>query len=280
MNFYEGLKFAAFRSEPVNHQIWRHEPFYYGLQYNHSGRFFLRIDHGTEFRGEGPCAFITHPGAFFEYGYCDDFPRHHNHLCVCGGRVEKYLESGLLVINDSAPIIQVKQPNRFLNVMLGIIVMLQKNIPNIPPRAVLMFEDLLLQLFHDPIFEVQTVPSYQHDFFTHLIAEIRAKPENDWCFEEISRKHGQTFHHFRRLFKNLAGLPPQQFLIQCRLQLAASMLVGGSDPIKLIARNTGFNSNIYFYRLFKQYFKVTPLEYRGEFASFSSPHSRSRQERP
>ena len=267
MNFYDGLQFAAFRSQPEHHMIWRHEPCYYGLQYNHAGHFFLRIDHGQEFRAEGPCAFITHPGAFFEYGYYDDTTRHHNHLCVCGDRVQKYLDSGLLVINDSAPIIRVRQPNRFLGVMLNIIVMLQKNIPAVPPQAVLMFEDLLLQLFHEPILAKQVVPPYQQEFFSRLIAGIREKPAKDWPFEEISQKHGQTFHHFRHLFKSLAGLPPQQFLLQCRLQLAATMLIGSTDPIKQIAENTGFGSNIYFYRLFKRHFKITPLEYRREFSS-------------
>ena len=266
MNFYDGLKFSAFRSEPAHHRIYRHEPIYYGLQYNHAGHFFLRINHGAEFRAEGPCVFIAHPGAFFEYGYYDDTPRHHNHLCVCGERVAQYLESGLLVIDDSAPIIRVRHPDRFFNVMLGIIVMLQKNVPAVPPRAVLMFEDLLLQLFHEPVPEEQAVPAYQHDFFDRLIAGVRANPENDWCFEEISRRNGQTFHHFRRLFKKLAGLPPQQFLIQCRLQLAASLLTGGDDPIKEIAEEAGFSSNIYFARLFKRHFNVTPLEYRREFS--------------
>jgi len=130
-----------------------------------------------------------------------------------------------------------------------------------------MFEDLLLQLFHEPIPEEQEVPAYQHEFFNRLIAEIRENPENDCCFEEISRQHGQTFHHFRRLFKSLAGLPPQQFLIQCRLQLAASLLIGSDDPIKQIAEDTGFCSNIYLSRLFKQHYNVTPLEYRQEFCS-------------
>jgi len=266
MNFYDGLKFAAGRSEPVHHNIYRHEPIYYGVQYNHSGHFFLRINQGTEFHAEGPCVFISHPGAFFEYGYYDDSPRHHNHLCVCGERVKRYLESGMLVINDAVPIIRVRQPDRFLNLMLNIIAMLQRNIPATPPRAVLMFEDLLLQLFHEPVPEEQTIPAYQHDFFHRLIAGIRNNPEEDWRFEEISQQHGQTFHHFRRLFKSLAGLPPQQFLIQCRLQQAASLLIGGNDPIKQIAEDTGFCSNIYFSRLFKQHYNVTPLEYRQEFS--------------
>lgn len=266
MDFYDGLKFAAFRSEPEHHDIFRHEPLYYGLQYNHAGHFWLRIDHGPELRGDGPCAFITHPGAFFEYGYYDGTPRHHNHICTCGERIEKYLSSGLLVINDASPIIKVNQPDRFLSIMLEAMALLRRNSPATPPRAVLLFEDLLLQLNHETSQGKEAIPPHHYDFFKKLIADIRENPEDDWCFEKISHRHGQTFRHFRRLFKSLTGLPPQQFLIQCRLRLAASWLIENTDSPNIIAENAGFSSNIYFYRLFKQHYNVTPLEYRREFS--------------
>lgn len=266
MDFYGGLQFAAFKSEPEHHDIFRHEPLYYGLQYNHTGHFFLRIDHGQEIRAEGPCAFITHPGAFFEYGYYDDTPRHHNHFCVWGDRIEKYLVSGLLVISDTFPIIRVKQPERFLEIMLELMSMLRKDAPTTPPRAVWMFEDLLLRLNDESSSKKEAMPSYQHEFFSHLVSEIRTNPESDWCFEKISCRHGQTLRHFRRLFKSIAGLPPQQFLIRSRLQLAASMLIETTDPVSIVAEHAGFSSNIYFSRLFKQHHKVTPMEYRREFS--------------
>jgi len=265
MDFYDGLKFTAFRSEPHHHDIFRHEPLYFGLQYNHAGHFFLRINSGTEIHADGPCVFITHPGAFFEYGYYDDTPRHHNHVCFCGERINRYRESGLLVIDDDNPIIRVKTPDRFLSVMLEMMTMLRNHGPATPPHAVLMFEDLLLQLHHESDPENNAVPPYQYDFFNRLIADIRANPEDNWCFEKISSKHGQTLRHFRRLFKSLAGLPPQQFLIQCRLQLAADMLTESTDSVSAVAENAGFSSNIYFARLFKQHYRITPLEYRREF---------------
>ena len=265
MDFFDGLNIPLFHSEPGHHSIFRHEPLYYGLQYNHAGSFFLRINHGPELRAEGPCAFITHPGAFFEYGYYEDTPRHHNHICTCGERVQRYLDSGLLVINDAAPIIRVKQPDRFLNIMLEIMSLLERHSPTVPPRAVLLFEDLLLHLNHESVQGEDAIPAHHYDFFKKLISDVRENPQADWCFEKISRKHGQTFRHFRRLFKSLTGLPPQQFLLQLRLQLAASMLIKNADPVSEIAERAGFHNNIYFYRLFKQHFKITPLEYRHEF---------------
>ena len=266
MNFYDGIRFAAFGSSPTHHENFRREPLYYGIQYNHSGSFRLKIGDGQELVADGPFAFITHPGVVFEYGYIDETTRHHNHICVCGDRVERSLDSGLLLWNDASPLIRVKQPERFLSLMLDIIAMLRKNAPATPPRAVLMYEDLLLQLFHECPLDAENIPAFHRDFFTVLIARVRSAPADDWDFEKISRKHGLTFRHFRRLFKTLSGLPPQQFLIQCRLQLAAAMLVKSSDTVNTIAENAGFGSNIYFSRIFKQHYRITPLEYRREFS--------------
>ncbi|MDD5728475.1 MAG: AraC family transcriptional regulator [Victivallales bacterium] len=266
MNFYSGLKFPAFGSAPKHHGISRHTPLYHGIQYNHSGSFFIRINHGPEIRAEGPCAFITHPGSFFEYGYYDGTTRHHSNICTRGDRIKKYLSSGLMVINDASPVIKVNHPDRFLKTVLEIVALLRNNAPATPPRAVLLFEDLLLQLHHEPVKRGELIPAHQYDFFKKLISDVRENPEYNWCFEKISLQHGLTFRYFRRLFKAMAGMPPQQFLIQCRLQLAASLLVENVDTVSSIAESAGFGSNIYFSRLFKHQYKVTPLEYRKEFS--------------
>jgi AraC-like DNA-binding protein len=266
MNFYDGLTFSAFGSDPQHYQIFGKTALYYGIQYNHAGPFYLRINNGTKIKAEGSYAFITHPGTFFEYGYYNDNVRHHNHVCVLGSRIKKYLSSGLMLINDESPLIRVDQPDRFLKTMLEIMALLRNNSPTIPPRAVLLFEDLLLQLFHEPAQSGNNIPAHQYNFFKKLISDVRENPEYEWSFEELSLKHGLNFRYFRRLFKTMAGMPPQQFLIRSRLRLAASLLVENSDTVSMIAENSGFSSNIYFTRLFKQHYKVTPLEYRREFA--------------
>ncbi len=70
----------------------------------------------------------------------------------------------------------------------------------------------------------------------------------------------------RRLFKAVSGLPPQQFLIQCRLQQAASLLVGTGETVGVIAERVGIGNEFYFSRLFKAKYRIPPLEYRREFA--------------
>ena len=81
MNFFDGHAFSLYDSTPDHQGESRHVPVYYGVQYNHAGRFRFALNHGPVMEYEGAYAFVTHPGAFFEYGNVPGETRHHSFLC-------------------------------------------------------------------------------------------------------------------------------------------------------------------------------------------------------
>ena len=91
-----------------------HFPLYYGIQYNHAGKLYLRTNKKHEFKVNGSYAFISHPGTFFEYGSINNAPRDHNFICFSGQRVESYIQSGLLPINPQEPLIKIKNLSSFI----------------------------------------------------------------------------------------------------------------------------------------------------------------------
>ena len=112
----------------------------------------------------------------------------------------------------------------------------------------------------------QPVSAFQEEYYGHLVSEVRRHPERAWEFCVEARKRNLTPAHFRRLFKAVSGLPPQQFLIQCRLQQAASLLVGTGETVGVIAERDGIGNEFYFSLLFKAKYRFPPLVYRREFA--------------
>ena len=148
MNFFDGHAFSLYDSTPDHQGESRHVPVYYGVQYNHAGRFRFALNHGPVMEYEGAYAFVTHPGAFFEYGNVPGETRHHSFLCSHGERIGKYVESGLLPTGLENPVRKIADPDRFLGTMLRIMQLLRRSAPLTPPRAVLLYEDLLLQ-FHE-----------------------------------------------------------------------------------------------------------------------------------
>ena len=264
MDFFSGLTFSMAGSVPESMATVHNEPRYYGIQFNYSGTVRLRIDNGTLFEAGGPHVFLTYPGMFFEYGAAGS-PRHHNYICAYGPRIQRYIDGGLWAADPAYPLIPVPNAEKFLHTMLELITMIRQPYPT-GPRAVLMFEDLLLRIREAATAERKHVP-YQTDQLNELIQKISASPERNWDFgHEAGRLHVTTTH-FRRIFKEIAGLPPQQFLLHSRLNKAAELLKSSRASVKEIAAQSGWDNVFYFSRLFRQKYYISPVRYRREYHS-------------
>jgi AraC-like DNA-binding protein len=264
MDYFSGLSFSLGGAESAYVKTHRHTPMYYGVQYNNAGSFFLRVSKGAELRLDGPFAFITHPGAFFEYGSVDRRPRDHNYVCFYGPRVQKYIESGLLPVSAESQAVKISHPKKFHSRMLELISAI--NVESVSPdRMTLALEDILLQL-HEQSSRRPGLSGWRGPLLSGLLERIDENPGAEWDFNREAELMGASHAHFRRFFRQAAGVSPRQYLIQRRLRSAAEMLVTGSDPVALIAEKTGFESGFYLSRMFKRKYAVSPLAYRREFS--------------
>lgn len=268
MDFFSEQDFALAGSVPSCVDSVHHEPIYYGIQFNYMGPLQLCIDHGTRYKVEGAYAFVTFPGAFFEYGSIEGKVRHHNFICSSGKRIQRYIDSGLLQLDHEKPLVQIRNPDKFLQLMQNITSLVTKS-EVVPPRAVLLYEELLLQLYESRKNPQNSIP-FQIDSLKKIIDGIRMHPEKTWDFDKTIRECNISETHFRRVFKSMTGLPPQQFLIINRLKMAANLLIHTTEPVNIIAEQCGIGNPFYFSRIFKEKNQITPLEYRREFTCFDS----------
>ena len=67
---------------------------------------------------------------------------------------------------------------------------------------------------------------------------------------------GTSHRQFRRLFQQVTGLAPQQYLIHLRLNEAKRLL--GTLTVAEVAARVGFSDSFYFSRLFKAKMGVAP----------------------
>lgn len=88
----------------------------------------------------------------------------------------------------------------------------------------------------------------------HLAASI--------SLDDIAEAMNCSASHFARQFRNDLNLPPHQYLVGLRLELARSLLANSRTPIAQIAFECGFSHQEHLTRLFRRNYMTTPAAYR------------------
>jgi AraC-like DNA-binding protein len=95
------------------------------------------------------------------------------------------------------------------------------------------------------------------------IARMQAELATDLDLPELARELKVSYSCFRRTFVEHTGSSPHQYLIELRLAHARNLLSATSQTVKEIARQSGFEDEHYFCRVFKERNGSTPTRWRG-----------------
>jgi transcriptional regulator GlxA family with amidase domain len=112
--------------------------------------------------------------------------------------------------------------------------------------------------FADQIGPDTEVPTEFASLFEFLASNCHRKLK----IEDLSDATGMTQRTFHRRCKDALGVPPGKLLTNYRLDMARSMLINSSDPMKQIADRTGFASEFVLSHAFKKAFGMSPKAFR------------------
>lgn len=267
MKYFSGLNFINIGTTAECRIVFQRNNFtYWGIQYNHYGKFRVMVDDLPEQVIDGPSVLLTRPGRSYIYGAVKGETRHHNFVCFDGPRIQSYLDGDLLPNENSQQIFKILHPEIFMQRFLELKNLLTENITPTNDRAVNILEGMFLMMHQ--IEEPDKGSPHLSDPLKQLAEEIRRQPELDWNFQTEAESINISYMHFRRAFKQHLGIPPGRFLQRCRLDKAAEELLSGDKQIGRIAEENGFDDQQYFSRVFKQYFLLSPRQYRREFGVF------------
>lgn len=124
----------------------------------------------------------------------------------------------------------------------------------------------LFQFFY-LLFSGQKTPVYSTgrkslDKVKQMIAYIEEHYMEPITVQSAADYMGFSNSHFMKFFKQNMHTTFTSYLNHYRLTIAGRLLLATDDNILVISEKTGFNNLSYFNRLFKQYFHMTPREYR------------------
>lgn len=98
------------------------------------------------------------------------------------------------------------------------------------------------------------------------VGEIVRYIENNYdkplTLETLASLSHYSRRHFTRLFREVCGVSPMEYLNKIRIKNASDLLVKSDMSIKQISRLCGFEDNNLFSRRFKEAYKISPSDYR------------------
>jgi AraC-like DNA-binding protein len=86
-----------------------------------------------------------------------------------------------------------------------------------------------------------------------------------FSLEMLANRCGLSRNFFCRIFKEILGSTPFEYIIENKMVLAKKLLTTTNISVEQISTVCGFEDLTYFYRLFKRHFHTTPIQFRENF---------------
>lgn len=101
---------------------------------------------------------------------------------------------------------------------------------------------------------------YINEALNYMQAQIR----RDLKIDDLTQRLGIDKSYFIRLFRKNMGTSPLRYYLNLKMDAAKDSLRNSEKPIRIIARDLGYEDEFYFSRIFKTYEGVSPQTYRKE----------------
>lgn len=79
---------------------------------------------------------------------------------------------------------------------------------------------------------------------------------------DIAQKLNVHRSYLTTIFKEFQDASPKEYLLYVRMHRAKQLLETTSEPIKFIAYSVGFTDSLHFSKAFKQFWKISPSQFR------------------
>ena len=111
---------------------------------------------------------------------------------------------------------------------------------------------------------------------TESVRRIEADPGASWTLTRLAADARQSPYHYLRVFQQVTGVTPHQFVLRARLRAAALELVTSDAKVIDVALGSGFGDVSNFNATFRREFGAAPRRFRSLGAMASARNARDR----
>lgn len=106
-----------------------------------------------------------------------------------------------------------------------------------------------------------------NEYIAQVVDYIEKNFDSDIHIDSLTKMVPLSRRNLETKFKNELGVPIYQFLLNCRIEHYAYLLLTTDNSLLDIALECGFNDSKNISRIFKKFKNYTPLEYRQKFST-------------
>jgi AraC-like DNA-binding protein len=232
----------------------------FALVYISSGRgtFELKPDFSATI--EPGHAFLLLPGVWHRYAPEPETGWHEHWIGFDGETARRWLRYRF--ISAKSPVIRIYAEDTVLATFSRLMQAVRANRPALQ-QILAGATDNLMGLFYSAQ-QAQSAADTPHpNVIESAITRLQNEFQRDWNMKLFAQELGVSYSWFRHTFTVHTGLSPHQYLLELRLVRARNLLAETELSVKEIARQTGFEDELYFSRLFRQRLNLTPSQWRN-----------------
>jgi len=260
MSYFDDIEFIGADAQArCLAQLDRSFPQTYSLEFLRSGRMRHSVNGSPSVILERPCVFWHHPSCRYSYGAVDSSGWDHHWVLMRGERPRRMLEESLMK-EFPCGYAFIREPELFdaeFHALLDLA--LSPSGLRFGEAAAALERVLSLAL---KLSSPGSESSRPGEPFERILETMRINPLKEFNFEALAAANGISYGHFRRRFRELAGMAPKEHLLHLRMRLAARMLQDRSRQVKDVALAMGYRDPAQFTKIFKARLGVSPEEYR------------------
>ena len=116
--------------------------------------------------------------------------------------------------------------------------------------------------------ELSINPEYKFDVIDRRMVDILAFMEEHYqnvSIKSMAKYFGYTENYLTRFIKKQSGQNASKLIMDIKFSKACELLIDTDLTIDMISEAVGYQSMAYFYRFFKNYYGITPRQYRERY---------------
>lgn len=95
-----------------------------------------------------------------------------------------------------------------------------------------------------------------------IVTYININYNKQLTLDELAKKAGYSKSRFSHIFSEVMGITPMKYQNDMRLKVSCEMLASTELSVSAVAYSCGFKDPLYYSRMFKRKYNMTPTEYR------------------